>query len=292
MLKRQKSLLYCFRENGGRIGKTKLTKIFFLLREEYWLEKHYDFAPYSFWPFSRVLYSDLRFLQKKWYLTDKWNGVYYNESKELDLEGEVEDSVKEKITNITRTYKTWSGEHLMKLVYKKFPYYAIKSKEYWESFKAHCPSMKPEMQKPTIFTIGYEWRSIDKYVDILVRNNVNTLIDIRNNPVSMKYWFTYTTLWEVCKNHGIKYKLVKELGIESTNRQELNTYDDYVALFKEYKKTLPSKKEYVYNIKEHLDNGERIALTCFEEDHKYCHRCETSKYLHSITNKKYELRHI
>ena len=48
--------------------------------------------------------------------------------------------------------------------------------------------------KAVLFTVGYEGRTLDAYLDLLIRNNVKILCDVRKNPFSMKYGFS--------RNHG------------------------------------------------------------------------------------------
>ncbi|WP_322789506.1 DUF488 domain-containing protein [Bartonella elizabethae] len=55
------------------------------------------------------------------------------------------------------------------------------------------------------FTIGYEGKSLDHYLNCLIENNVKTLCDVRKNPISRKHCFSKRQLEKAISNIGIKY---------------------------------------------------------------------------------------
>lgn len=127
--------------------------------------------------------------------------------------------------------------------------------------------------------IGYEGKSIDAYLNELVKNNISLLCDARKNPLSMKYGFSKNQLKKYCENLGIHYVHIAELGVDSNKRQNLNTSQDYAILFDEYKKTLANRQEGLNKVLHLLEKHRRIALTCFEKEHRECHRHCISDHL-------------
>ena len=72
---------------------------------------------------------------------------------------------------------------------------------------------------------------------------------------------------------GIRYEHLPELGIASEERRELHTQADYDALFAEYeRKSLPHEGEALAKIRGWVQEGHRVALTCFERLPEQCHR--------------------
>lgn len=62
-------------------------------------------------------------------------------------------------------------------------------------------------------------------------------------------------------------------SIPSHRRRELNTQADYDALFEEYEaEDLPQQSEAINKLLTLLEQHERIALTCFEQESHCCHR--------------------
>jgi uncharacterized protein (DUF488 family) len=91
------------------------------------------------------------------------------------------------------------------------------------------------------------------------------MVDVRNNPLSMKYGFSKSQLKKYCASLGIQYVHIPEVGIQSEQRQELNTQADYDKLFAVYRKNNLSKTGNAQvSILNLLKENKRIALTCFE----------------------------
>ena len=103
----------------------------------------------------------------------------------------------------------------------------------------------------------------------------------------MNFLYIKDALRKKLKDAGIDYLHIPELGIESEDRQNLNSKDDYEQLFKKYRETLPLKEVYINRIME-LGTEKRIALLCFEADVNSCHRREIAQVIlsknHEVVN--------
>jgi uncharacterized protein (DUF488 family) len=119
------------------------------------------------------------------------------------------------------------------------------------------------------------------------------LCDIRKNPLSRKPYFSKKSLSNACESVGIKYKHIPELGIVSEKRTTLVTLNDYRNLFAEYEKTtLKESDEKLNDIVSLMDEYERVALTCFEKDSKFCHRGVVAKELSKKPTWNCQIKHI
>ncbi len=146
---------------------------------------------------------------------------------------------------------------------------------------------------PPLFTIGYEGISLEEYLNRLIRNNVKVLVDVRNNPLSMKYGFSKSQLKRFCENLGLLYVHLPEVGIQSEQRQQLKDQIDYDKLFEVYRKnnltkTIPAQTEILLLLQEH----KRIALTCFEANICQCHRKHLAEAIEKLPGFKYTVKHI
>lgn len=133
--------------------------------------------------------------------------------------------------------------------------------------------MPPDMdlQKETgIVTLGYEGRKLDQFLLILKGNNVRRLIDVRNNPFSLKPGFSKNQLVKSLEAIGVSYLHLPELGIECRRRKNL-TKEGLSSLFLTYEIELDSKQTVLEKIKE-MAQKERVALMCFEAKECDCHR--------------------
>jgi uncharacterized protein (DUF488 family) len=121
-----------------------------------------------------------------------------------------------------------------------------------------------------IFTIGYEGRSINQFLSILEGNHITKLIDVRNNPFSMKPGYSKNQLAKALENRGISYLHIPELGIESRRRRNL-TKKGATSLFQCYGRELDSKESIIDRIRV-MAQKEKVALMCFEANVHICHR--------------------
>ena len=141
-------------------------------------------------------------------------------------------------------------KQLVNYVYERYPAFTIKSE------------LKPKTSQranAAIFTIGYEGRDIDAFLNILVQNEVCVLIDVRHNPFSMNLPFVKTRLAHALANARIEYIHLPELGIDGGKRKNLDSDEAYATLFEKYREELPSHEGEVRRV-ESLGKIKRIAL--------------------------------
>jgi uncharacterized protein (DUF488 family) len=260
---RQRALLGVIEQlnSFGKESKTYLVKTLFLLKKEKY-NVDYDFFPYKLGPFSQTLYWDLDYLKKESLIDSKEKRITNKGKKETKLGEEIITRIKQ----ITKQFK--NKDKLVKYVYAKYPEYTGNS--------VLIPHKKTKQKGK--YTIGYEGKSFDLFMDQLIQNNITKLIDVRKNAFSMKRGFSKTTLKNTLQGAGIEYEHIPKLGIESDKRQKLKIKEDYEKLFKDYRKGLAAKKNELNYVENEGTNG-RIAIMCFEKDPSYCHRGQISEYV-------------
>ena len=285
---------------GGRRSRTDFQKLLFLFCQQ----QHdangyvpYSFVPYKYGAFSYESYADRRRLTGHGFLKaddDAWTITASGRSvaSKYELETEAIESFVPAWSNLT-------GEDLVIETYKLFPYFATRSEIMDQilgddkKLKAKIKQSRPKRNAPGLVTIGYEGRSIDAYLDLLYKNGVTVLCDIRKNPISRKYGFSKKALQTSCEDFDIKYEHLPQLGIESQERQNLNSPADYESLFNKYrKKTLTKQLDTINTINFWISQGECVALTCYELQHNFCHRHCVVEVIELENKKSLEVRHI
>lgn len=265
---RRKLILAIITQAGGHVEKMAFQKLLFLICNKQ-KKPVYEFVPYKYGCFSFTANADLTAMVKHQQIKETETHWIADTENPITQELYSEDKF---IIQKANSFFTCSTDELLRYTYTNFPYYAQNSlvsdrylpvKEIQENYSA----------KTTIFTIGYEGISLEMYLNRLIQNNVAMLIDVRKNPLSMKYGFSKTLLSSRCENMGIFYRHIPQVGIESKNRNNLNSRKAYEELFKRYKKeTIATTSKYQREIAALAEKYERIALTCFEADHTLCHR--------------------
>lgn len=294
MFYRRKIILALFQLFDGQLEKIRLQKLLFLFSQHQQKAEYY-FIPYKYGCYSYSANADFTTMVKKGLLTQTEKCFTSNEK--ADYFKSLKETDKKSLLEIKNLYGKMSTKELMKYTYINFPFFAINSvkastiltKEEFEKVNNY----KPKCSKTILFTIGYEGISLEEYLTRLVKNDVKLLVDVRNNPQSMKYGFSKSQLINYCESLDISYIHFPEVGIQSEQRQVLNTQDDYDKLFEAYKKgNLIKTKSTQTTILNLLRQYERIALTCFEANISQCHRKHLAESIESLPGFEYEIKHI
>ena len=285
---RQRRLLSLVHALGDSISHRDFQKLLFLYCQEVGTDHLYEFVPYKYGAFSFTSYTDKSKLIKLGLLDDEDN-LWRLTSKGIPISiAERDDSV----NRFASRYRNLRGDLLVAETYRLHPYYAIRSEIVPnvlgddEAARLRIDHAKPRSSPSTLLTIGYEGRSLESYMNQLLRAGVTLLCDVRHSALSRKYGFTKSTLSNACEGVRIRYEHRPQLGISIDRRQALKTSADYVRLFAEYKvRDLPREKETIAEAVEWVRSGESVALTCYERDSKKCHRrtlATTMKYQSGI----------
>lgn len=267
--KRQRFLLDFMRQLNGSVTQTELQKLVFLntMGGE---SEHYEFLPYRYGAYSFQLAEDMDILRRDGYLSLENNRVKaigkFPQASEFNIESE-------------------RGNNLVRKAYRAYPYYTINSEILGRLFRAEeLVCFESERNKYihdecTLFTVGYEGKSIEAFANILLQNGVKLLCDVRKNPLSRKFGFSKRKLEHITGTVGIKYVHIPGLGIETDKRSSLETAEDYKRLFASYKMKLPQVASYLNQVVSLLDTHKRIALMCFELEASMCHRHVVRDYI-------------
>jgi uncharacterized protein (DUF488 family) len=135
-----------------------------------------------------------------------------------------------------------------------------------------------------LYTIGHSNREIDEFIELLRKNEIDVLLDVRKLPGSTKYpHFNQDQLSTSLNSAGILYNHVKELGgRRKPNKDSKNTiwknksfqaYADYMETA-EFLKGIGIVLEYA--------KKKRVAIMCSEAVWWRCHRALIADYLKSI----------
>jgi hypothetical protein len=294
MYYRRKILLSLIQLSGGSIEKIALQKLLLLFAKRQAIPA-FEFVPYKYGCYSFSANADLTVMARKGMLVESDTSFGKNDPGDYVRQLHPEDA--QLLCSVVSEYGGLDADTLMHRTYIQYPYYATRSeaaarllsKEEMEVVQ----SEKTASHETILFTIGYEGISLEEYLNRLLRHDVRVLVDVRNNPLSMKYGFSKNRLRHYCTSLGIEYMHLPEVGIRSDQRQELNTQSDYDKLFARYQaenltQTIGVQKQ----ILDLLQRQKRIALTCFEANIHQCHRKHLAEAIAHIGEFRYTVQHI
>jgi uncharacterized protein (DUF488 family) len=121
-------------------------------------------------------------------------------------------------------------------------------------------------------TVGYEGRTAEELVELLVAEGVDVLADVRLTPLSRKPGLSKRRLAESLGAAGIDYLHLPALGNPKDNREHFRT-GDVVAGIARFRTVMemPSAADALDRLGE-LARRRDVALLCFELEHARCHR--------------------
>jgi uncharacterized protein (DUF488 family) len=151
--------------------------------------------------------------------------------------------------------------------------------QFWPVFPTNISVRKNMIE---LFTIGFTKKSAEVFFELLKKNNIRTLIDIRLNNVSQLAGYT--------KKEDLKYFLKKICNIDYLHITDLAPTDD---ILKRYRTKIINWIEYESLFKDLLNTRhpenyikpERLdyaCLLCSECDATHCHRRLVAEYFKFI----------
>jgi hypothetical protein len=296
LFERQRLLLTILDALNCPVSNLDFQKLLFLYTKECEKDPTYEFVPYKFGGFSFTSYADKRRMMEagllaqddhQWYLTDV--------GRECARKDAVLPLV---VAGFCRRYKELRGNALIAEQYRRFPYYATRSEIISTVLtdaesRERVATARPPRLTGGLVTIGYEGRSLEAYLNLLLKDSVTVLCDVRRNPVSRKYGFSKSTLSKACEGVGLRYEHFPELGIDSEERRDLKVQADYDALFIAYERNdLPKHGDSLEKLRAWIANGERVALTCFEAQACQCHRHCIAEAIESSMSSRLKVHHL
>jgi len=123
----------------------------------------------------------------------------------------------------------------------------------------------------TVFTIGYEGLDLDGFMSLLSSHGVDTVVDVREMPLSRKPGFSKKALASALNLSGVEYVHMVRLGCPKPVRDDYRDdgdWDRYTVRFLEHLKT---QRAAVAELADMVESS-TCALLCYEADSNFCHR--------------------
>lgn len=283
MLRRQRTILKLFSTADCPVPATKLQKYVFLLRHETFIGQDsafYDFLPYKYGPYSFAAQREVEALTAYGYLSQSGSSLTLTTLGAREAANVDSDTTRAVLTILSK-YGKVGLQSLLKDVYARYSWYARNSE-----LQELVPSGAKEPKKVpvAVYTIGYEGRSVDGFLDKLLHNGIRRIVDVRANPVSMKYGFAKSSLSNLAAKLGIEYVHCPELGIPSSRRKQAQTDSDFRKLFNYYEsQILPAQEDDAAKVAE-LMKATPSVLLCMEREAVNCHRGRLATRVAALNN--------
>jgi Uncharacterized conserved protein len=135
---------------------------------------------------------------------------------------------------------------------------------------------------PNVFTIGYESRTLDSFIERLKTYGIKQLIDVREKPISRKKGFSKNALRQRLEEEDIRYVHIPAFGSPSDIRKEYKDGGSEKTFFNRYQDYLDTELEGEMGILDEYVSSMESALMCFELSYVHCHRKVIAKELSNL----------
>lgn len=143
-----------------------------------------------------------------------------------------------------------------------------------------------------IFTIGFTKKSAEYFFNLLKKNNIKKIIDVRLNNMSQLSGFA--------KKNDLAFFLEKICGIDYVHINELAPTKTILEPYQKKKITWEQYEYEFLNLMEkrcieksiNILNLDKSCLLCSEDKPHFCHRRLVLQYLNSKMGDIFKVRHI
>jgi uncharacterized protein (DUF488 family) len=188
--------------------------------------------------------------------------------------------VGDSVEQVLGRYGRMGQSQLVRSVYSRYPWFALNS----ELPERRLASVEPPASaSPAVYTAGYEGKSIDAFLNGILERGIGRIVDVRANPVSRKYGFSGRRFGDICGRLGLEYCHEKELGIPSSARVGLDSFESYQRLLSRYEdEMLPQRTVALARVTD-LMRRQPSVLVCVERDVRCCHRTRLANVIANRT---------
>lgn len=123
----------------------------------------------------------------------------------------------------------------------------------------------------TIFTVGYQGLSLSAFKLLLFSHGIQTLVDVREFPISRKPGFSKNALKNASNESGLTYTHMPTLGCPRPVRNQYREDGDWSRYTNGFLSHLNRQAVAIAQLSE-MAQLSRCALLCFEADFNRCHR--------------------
>lgn len=130
-----------------------------------------------------------------------------------------------------------------------------------------------------VFTIGYEGLDIDAFMALLAENDIDTVVDVRELPLSRKRGFSKRALATALQQLGYEYRHIAALGCPKPVRNRYREDGDWQRYTEGFLEYLSTQTTAISELSK-LVCKSNCALLCYEADYNFCHRSMVANAVH------------
>lgn len=132
-----------------------------------------------------------------------------------------------------------------------------------------------------VFTVGYQGRSLEELLALVRRHRIEQVLDVRDNPASLKAGFAEEDLRQALGAVGVGYESLPGLGCDREARHTLWGGGDRGPFLESYRRRLRERPEALADLAARAGTTTTLIL-CLERDATACHRSVLAEHLRGL----------
>ena len=142
-----------------------------------------------------------------------------------------------------------------------------------------------------MMTLGYEGLTQDSFFRVLRANYVQTIVDIRELPISRKRGFSKSSLADSARWNSMQYIHIGELGCPKFIRHDFRADKDWERYVRRFSAYLDTQDVAMMKLAQRVMQ-ENCCLICFEANFRLCHRSIVSERLTRFLQSDLKVIHL
>lgn len=130
------------------------------------------------------------------------------------------------------------------------------------------------------FTLGYQGRSLEEVLEVVVHQRIELVVDVRENARSRRPGFSGDELRRALETVGVAYAHLPELGCEAASRHALWSGGPTGTFLERYRVRLAARPLAFADLVGRV-RDRRSLILCLERDPYRCHRSLLGERLES-----------
>lgn len=145
----------------------------------------------------------------------------------------------------------------------------------------------------TIYTCGYQLRTINDFIPLLQEAGISVVIDVRETPWSYRPGFSAKPLQAALSAVGIDYEHARYAGNPKKLRTQAASHQHCLELYADLLIQQPGVvKQFNDWLQPHLARGTKVCLLCYERHPADCHRAVLLYRWQAVTGQEPKIIHL
>lgn len=142
-----------------------------------------------------------------------------------------------------------------------------------------------------LVTCGYQGLTPEQLFDLLTTNQVRTIVDLREIPLSRKPGFSKSALAVSASMHDLSYIHMPALGCPRDIRHDYRADHDWARYTTRFMSYLNTQNDVLQQLAE-LVQQENCCLLCFEDNPNFCHRSFVAQQVAALVRFPLTVTHL